>query len=121
MGRDVHAKLTLDDMVPGHVVFAASGVTHGSMFEGVHFEHGVAHVDTLVWDSFTGRRSRVRSVYPELRCRRTAERSSSAAGSSNLVCTALAVANLLRRRLYAPAARGRRANALKPGTFTAPS
>jgi fructose-1,6-bisphosphatase II / sedoheptulose-1,7-bisphosphatase len=64
MGRDVHAKLTLDEMVPGHVVFAASGVTHGSMFEGVHFERGEAHVDTLVWESFTGRRSRVRSTYP---------------------------------------------------------
>jgi fructose-1,6-bisphosphatase II / sedoheptulose-1,7-bisphosphatase len=64
MGRDVHAKLTLDDMVPGCVVFAASGVTHGSMFEGVHFEAGAAHVDTLVWDSFSGRRIRARSVYP---------------------------------------------------------
>jgi fructose-1,6-bisphosphatase II / sedoheptulose-1,7-bisphosphatase len=64
MGRDVHAKLTLDDMVPGAVVFAASGVTHGSMFEGVHFDAGTAHVDTLVWDSFTGRRSRVRSIHP---------------------------------------------------------
>jgi fructose-1,6-bisphosphatase/sedoheptulose 1,7-bisphosphatase-like protein len=64
MGRDVHAKLTLDDMAPGHVVFAASGVTHGSMFEGVHFDHGAACVDTLVWENFTGRRSRVRSVYP---------------------------------------------------------
>jgi fructose-1,6-bisphosphatase/sedoheptulose 1,7-bisphosphatase-like protein len=51
-------------MVPGNVVFAASGVTHGSMFDGVHFENGGAHVDTLVWDSFTGRRSRVRSTYP---------------------------------------------------------
>jgi fructose-1,6-bisphosphatase II / sedoheptulose-1,7-bisphosphatase len=65
MGRDVHAKLTLDDLAPGHVVFAASGVTHGSMFEGVQFERGLAHVDTLVWDTFTGRRSRVRATYPQ--------------------------------------------------------
>jgi hypothetical protein len=34
------------------------------MFEGVHFDAGTAHVDTLVWDSFTGRRSRVRSIHP---------------------------------------------------------
>jgi fructose-1,6-bisphosphatase II / sedoheptulose-1,7-bisphosphatase len=61
---DVSKKLTLDDMVPGDVVFAASGVTDGSMFEGVRFEAGGAHVDTLVWDSFSGRRSRVRSVWP---------------------------------------------------------
>ncbi len=65
MGRDVHAKLTLDDMVPGDVVFAASGVTHGSMFEGVRFEQGAAHVDTLVWDSFSRRKSRVRSIYSQ--------------------------------------------------------
>jgi len=65
MGRDVHAKLSLDDMAPGHVVFAASGVTHGSMFEGVHFEGDGAHVDSLVWDSFTGRRTRIRSVWAQ--------------------------------------------------------
>jgi fructose-1,6-bisphosphatase II / sedoheptulose-1,7-bisphosphatase len=62
MGRDVAAKLTLDDMVKGDVVFAATGVTHGSMFEGVHFDGAHAHVDSLVWDSFTGRKARVRST-----------------------------------------------------------
>ena len=64
MGRDVHAKLTLDDMVPGDVVFAASGVTHGSMFDAVHFDHDHIRVDTLVWDSFNKRKSRVSSIYP---------------------------------------------------------
>ena len=64
MGRDVKAKLTLDDLAPGDVVFAASGVTDGSMFEGVRFEAGHARVDTLVWDSFNRRQSRVRSLYP---------------------------------------------------------
>jgi fructose-1,6-bisphosphatase/sedoheptulose 1,7-bisphosphatase-like protein len=46
-------------------VFAASGVTHGSMFDAVHFEHHNAHVDTLVWDSFNKRKSRVRSIWPD--------------------------------------------------------
>lgn len=64
MGRDVHAKLTLDDLVPGDVVFAASGVTHGSMFQGVHFEAAQASVESLVWESFSGRKSRVRSIHP---------------------------------------------------------
>lgn len=63
MGCDVKAKLMLDDMVKGDVVFAASGVTDGSMFEGVRFSDKSASVETLVWDSFTGRRSRVRSEY----------------------------------------------------------
>jgi len=62
MGCDVEAKLTLDDMVPGDVVFAASGVTNGSMLDGVQFEGDVAHVETLAWESFTGRKSRVRSA-----------------------------------------------------------
>lgn len=66
MGQaDVAKKLTLDDLVPGDVVFAASGVTDGSMFEGVRFEEGRARVDSLAWDSFTGRKSRVRSTWPE--------------------------------------------------------
>jgi fructose-1,6-bisphosphatase II / sedoheptulose-1,7-bisphosphatase len=58
---DVSKKLTLDDLVPGDVVFAASGVTDGSMFEGVRYDASGARVDSLVWDSFTGRKSRVRS------------------------------------------------------------
>ncbi len=64
MGRDVRAKLTLDDMVPGDVVFAASGVTQGSMLDGVHFLRDGAHVDTLVWDSFNARKVRVRTIRP---------------------------------------------------------
>jgi hypothetical protein len=35
------------------------------MFEGVHYESGLAVVDSLVWDSFTGRKSRVRSAWPQ--------------------------------------------------------
>ena len=61
--NDVAKKLTLDDLVPGDVVFAASGVTDGSMFEGVRFEPDGAHVESLVWDSFSGRKSRVRSYW----------------------------------------------------------
>lgn len=59
---DINRKFTLDDLVPGHVVFAASGVTDGSMFSGVLFTPEGAHVDSVVWDSFSGRKSRVQSV-----------------------------------------------------------
>jgi fructose-1,6-bisphosphatase II / sedoheptulose-1,7-bisphosphatase len=61
---DVAKKLTLDDMVKGDVVFAASGVTDGSMFDGVHFTRRGVRVDSLVWDSFTGRKSRVQTFWP---------------------------------------------------------
>jgi fructose-1,6-bisphosphatase II / sedoheptulose-1,7-bisphosphatase len=59
---DINRKFTLDDMVPGDVVFAASGVTDGSMFAGVVFVADGAHVESVVWDSFSKRKSRVRSV-----------------------------------------------------------
>lgn len=59
---DIKRKFTLDDLVPGDVVFAASGVTAGSMFDGVLFTDGAAQVESLVWDSFSGRKSRVRST-----------------------------------------------------------
>lgn len=59
---NINRKFTLDDMVPGDVVFAASGVTDGSMFSGVLFAHDGAHVESVVWDSFSKRKGRVRSV-----------------------------------------------------------
>lgn len=58
---DVSKKLTLDDMVKGDVVFAASGVTTGSMFEGVLFDAAGARVESLLWDSFNARKARVGS------------------------------------------------------------
>ncbi|MEQ1618103.1 MAG: class II fructose-bisphosphatase [Terricaulis sp.] len=61
---DVSKKLTLNDLVRGDVVFAASGVTSGSMFDGVLFGAQGARVDSLVWDSFNRRKSRVSSLYP---------------------------------------------------------
>ncbi len=59
---DIKRKFNLDDMVPGDVVFAASGVTDGSMFAGVLFAADGAHVESVVWDSFSNRKGRVRSV-----------------------------------------------------------
>ena len=59
---DIKRKFTLDDLVPGDVVFAASGVTDGSMFSGVVFSGEGAHVESVVWDSFSKRKSRVHSV-----------------------------------------------------------
>jgi fructose-1,6-bisphosphatase II / sedoheptulose-1,7-bisphosphatase len=61
---DVAKKLTLDDLVKGEVVFAASGVTDGSMFGGVRFDNTGAEVESLLWDSFNRRRARVRSHWP---------------------------------------------------------
>jgi fructose-1,6-bisphosphatase II / sedoheptulose-1,7-bisphosphatase len=59
---DPKKKFTLDEIVRGDVVFAASGVTTGSMLEGVLFESNRAHVETLILDSFSRTTHRIKSI-----------------------------------------------------------
>ncbi len=47
-------KFTLDEMVAGDVIFAASGVTSGSMLRGVKFNNGTISTETVVMRSTTG-------------------------------------------------------------------
>jgi fructose-1,6-bisphosphatase II / sedoheptulose-1,7-bisphosphatase len=44
-------KYTLNELVPGDAVFAATGVTDGALLEGVKFEDGYVHTHTLVMTS----------------------------------------------------------------------
>lgn len=59
---DVAKKFTLDEIVRGDVVFAASGVTAGSMLDGVVFHGATASVETLILDSFSKSAMRVKTV-----------------------------------------------------------
>jgi fructose-1,6-bisphosphatase II / sedoheptulose-1,7-bisphosphatase len=59
---DVKRKLMLSDLVKGDVVFAATGVTGGTMFGGIDIVDGVARSDTLVLSSFDGRSRRISSA-----------------------------------------------------------
>ena len=45
---------TMEDMVQGDCVFAATGVTTGSMLQGVRFRPGVIETETVVMRSATG-------------------------------------------------------------------
>jgi len=52
--EDFNKKFTMSEMAKGDVMFAATGVTTGSMLQGVHFEPGYVTTDTVVMRSATG-------------------------------------------------------------------
>jgi len=47
-------KYSLDDLVSGDAVFAATGVTKGALLDGVRFRDGFVHTHSLVMNSSTG-------------------------------------------------------------------
>lgn len=51
---DLGRKYKLEDMVRADAIFAATGVTDGSMLEGVHINGGVVSTHTVVMRSATG-------------------------------------------------------------------
>jgi fructose-1,6-bisphosphatase II / sedoheptulose-1,7-bisphosphatase len=60
---DAGKKLGISDMVRGDCLFAATGVTTGSMLDGVVFGENVIKTDTLVMRSATGTVRRVRGEH----------------------------------------------------------
>ena len=59
----------LEDLASGDVIFSATGVTDGSLLDGVRFRGDVAEMETVVMRSKTGTVRRIRST-----CRDIAER-----------------------------------------------
>jgi fructose-1,6-bisphosphatase II / sedoheptulose-1,7-bisphosphatase len=52
--EDPRKKYQLEDMVTGDCLFAATGVTTGSMLKGVRFREGLIETETVVMRSVTG-------------------------------------------------------------------
>jgi fructose-1,6-bisphosphatase II / sedoheptulose-1,7-bisphosphatase len=52
--KDPRKKYSIQDMVQGDCVFSATGVTTGSMLQGVRFKHGLIETETVVMRSATG-------------------------------------------------------------------
>jgi fructose-1,6-bisphosphatase II / sedoheptulose-1,7-bisphosphatase len=52
--EDFNRKFSMQEMAKGDVMFAATGVTTGSMLEGVFFEPGYVTTETVVMRSATG-------------------------------------------------------------------
>jgi fructose-1,6-bisphosphatase II / sedoheptulose-1,7-bisphosphatase len=60
---DPRRKYQIEDMVRGDCLFAATGVTDGSMLRGVRFGRGIIETETLVMRSATGTLRRVRAEH----------------------------------------------------------
>jgi fructose-1,6-bisphosphatase II / sedoheptulose-1,7-bisphosphatase len=56
-------KYDVSDMVRGDCLFAATGVTSGSMLRGVQFRHGIIETETVVMRSVTGTVRRIRAEH----------------------------------------------------------
>ena len=52
--EDFERKFTMDEMVAGNVIFSATGVTSGSMLQGVRFNNGTVSTETVVMRSENG-------------------------------------------------------------------
>jgi fructose-1,6-bisphosphatase II / sedoheptulose-1,7-bisphosphatase len=52
--KDLKRKYKLHDLASGDVIFSATGVTNGSMLDGVRWEPGYVHTHTVVMRSKTG-------------------------------------------------------------------
>ena len=54
---------TLEDMASGDVIFSATGVTDGSLLEGVHFRGDFAETETVIMRAKTGTVRRIKTTF----------------------------------------------------------
>src|ERR1700691_3866470 len=64
--KDPRKKYQMEDMVKGDCLFAATGVTTGSLLKGVRFRHGLIETDTVVMRSVTGTVRWIRAEHRDL-------------------------------------------------------
>ena len=60
---DINRKFVLEDMASGDVIVSATGVTDGSLLDGVHFHGDTAETETVVMRSATGSVRRIRTKF----------------------------------------------------------
>ncbi|HUS95386.1 MAG TPA: class II fructose-bisphosphatase [Hyphomicrobiaceae bacterium] len=63
MGADLSKKYAINDMASGDVIFSATGITSGSLLDGVRFRGEFAETETLVMRSKTGTVRRVKTTF----------------------------------------------------------
>ncbi len=61
---DLDAKYNLEGLATGPTIFSATGVTSGSLLDGVKIENGMAATETLIMNSVDGSVQRLRSTRP---------------------------------------------------------
>lgn len=60
---DIRRKFSLEEMASGDVIFSATGVTDGSLLDGVHFRGDFAETETVVLRSKTGTVRRIKTSF----------------------------------------------------------
>ncbi len=66
---DINRKFLLEDMASADVIFSATGVTDGSLLDGVHFRGDFAETDTVVMRSKTGTVRRIKTHFRNIGAR----------------------------------------------------
>jgi fructose-1,6-bisphosphatase II / sedoheptulose-1,7-bisphosphatase len=60
---DIKRKYNMNEMASGDVIFSATGVTDGSLLDGVHFRGDFAENETVVLRSKTGTVRRIKTSF----------------------------------------------------------
>src|SRR5688572_5843541 len=60
---DIRRKFVMEEMASGDVIFSATGVTDGSLLDGVHFRNNFAETETVVMRSKTGTVRRIKTSF----------------------------------------------------------
>ena len=60
---DIRRKFNMNEMASGDVIFSATGVTDGSLLDGVHFRGDFAETETVVLRSKTGTVRRIKTTF----------------------------------------------------------
>ncbi|MGE0850524.1 MAG: class II fructose-bisphosphatase [Hyphomicrobiaceae bacterium] len=60
---DIRRKFSMAEMASGDVIFSATGVTDGSLLDGVHFRGEFAETETVVLRSKTGTVRRIKTTF----------------------------------------------------------
>jgi len=60
---DIRRKFSMEEMASGDVIFSATGVTDGSLLDGVHFRQGFAETETVVLRAKTGTVRRIKTSF----------------------------------------------------------
>lgn len=66
---DIERKFNLEDMASGDVIFSATGVTDGSLLDGVHFRGDFAETETVVMRSKSGTVRRIKTRFRDIGAR----------------------------------------------------
>jgi fructose-1,6-bisphosphatase II / sedoheptulose-1,7-bisphosphatase len=60
---DIRRRFSMEEMASGDVIFSATGVTDGSLLDGVHFRGDFAETESVVLRARTGTVRRIKTSF----------------------------------------------------------